>query len=98
MNVKIVLYDSETMKLIFCLEDALNPIVDGNNVVFDGGELRGISKSLIIVEDDVDVEDNITSALLSFDKQDEFREKSEEDLRPRLEAAEMAIISLMDFM
>jgi hypothetical protein len=92
--VKVIIFDEEK-KVIETFENIKSPVVDGNNVFWEDGSLGGINLPFLLLEDDIQVNELVTDEVMSQDKKTQFPKV---DLKSRLEAAEMAIISLMDFM
>jgi hypothetical protein len=92
--MKLVLYD-ETNQIIEVQGNIKSPVVNENNVVWEGGSLLGINLPFLLIEDDVVLTDQVNEEIIALNKRDQFLKV---DLQSRLEAAEMAIISLMDFM
>jgi hypothetical protein len=99
--MKIAIYQNNGM-LATVLEDIDNPKLVGSELTFDKGSITGIDENHILLDDAVEVPETLEEAsainqLSNLTKVPTLEEENAE-LRLRLESAEMAIISLMDFM
>ncbi|WP_226085638.1 hypothetical protein [Mesobacillus sp. S13] len=97
--MKLVIYDQEhNIKEI--RENILSPVVEGNDVRWEGGSLTGIKFPFILLDDELEVGETLTDEIIQLDKKEEYpaHDLVEEnlDLRTRLESAEAAILTLMD--
>lgn len=97
--MKLVIYDQDhNIKEI--RENILSPVVEGNDVRWEGGSLTGIKFPFILLDDEVEVGETITNEIILMDKKKEYPVhnlvEENEDLKARLESAEAAILTLMD--
>ncbi|WLR53545.1 hypothetical protein LC048_13535 [Mesobacillus subterraneus] len=85
--MKIVIFEPATKEVIYIQEQVSNPEVTDNSVTFKGGELAGISKSFILI-DDMEVSDSVTDEMIALDKKASYPKtdlkKENEDLRKQL--------------
>lgn len=100
--MKIVLFN-DNLDVIQVIGSAENIVADGKNVSWEGGEIRGITGDFLILNDEVEVS-YISSfeELEPLDKKEQFQnvdlEQENKELKNRLEAAELAIIDLLDYL
>lgn len=97
--MKIVLFN-DNLDVIQVIGSAENIVADGKNVSWEGGEIRGITGDFLILDDEV----KITSfeEMAHLDQKEQFQkvdlEQENKELKARLEAAELAIIDLLDYL
>lgn len=102
--MKIIFYDSEK-NVVESIENISNPVVDGDNVTWEGGSLTGAGLPFLLLDDDVNVEGGeITDDLIKLDKKEQCRKKSndlEEEnkrLKERLICTEDAILTILNLL
>jgi hypothetical protein len=99
--MKLVLYDT-SYNAVKTIENIRSPVVDGNNIEWEEGSLSGINLPFLLLDDAISITGVITEGIEKLDKKEQFAKtdlaKENHELKARLESAEMAIISLMDFM
>ncbi|MFJ5716520.1 hypothetical protein [Neobacillus sp. NPDC093127] len=101
--MRIVVYDNDK-KVVDIIEDINHPKVSGNIVDWEGGSVEN-NLPFLLLEDSVEVSEVVTDDIIALDKKSQFVKVDElaqlkienADLKLRLEMAEMAIVSLMDF-
>jgi hypothetical protein len=99
--MKIAIYQENGM-LATVLEGIDNPKLVGSELTFDKGSITGIDENHILLDDTAEAPETLEEAsainqMGHLTKVPTLEEENAE-LRLRLESAEMAIISLMDFM
>lgn len=96
----IVFYDKDR-NIVDVVRDVINPIVRKNEIKWDGGRISDFNLDFIILDDKAEFGEVVTDDLIAKDKKSYYQERDPEkeaaDLRERLENAEMAILSLMNF-
>lgn len=102
--MKLVVYKGDDGRVLLIEENLISPVVMGNRVSWEGGSVED-TDSFILLENDVDVGEVVSEELKALDKKGEFIKpperdlaKENEELKARLEAVEMATVTLMDFM
>jgi hypothetical protein len=100
--MKIAVY-RKNGKLSNVYEGINNPRINGNDIYFEKGSFSCINDNHILLNDEDDVPDVLTDKLLAIDKKStlsKFKTPKEENnqLKSRLESAELTIIALIDFM
>lgn len=101
--MKIVVYDFDK-KVVDVIDDIKHPKVSGNRVDWEGGSTEN-NLPFLLLEDSVEINETITDEIIALDKKSEFAKVDElaelkaenTELKSRLETAEMAIVTLMDF-
>lgn len=85
--MKIVIFEPTTKEVIYIQEQVSNPEVTDNSITFEGGELAGISKSCILI-DDMEVGDSVTDEMIALDKKASYPKidlkKENADLKKQL--------------
>jgi hypothetical protein len=99
--VKLVLYDENyTVKQV--IEEIEQPVINQNNVKWEDGFLNGINLPFVLLENDIVIGESLTNEVVSLDEKEKYTqvdlEKENQELKARIESAEMAIITLMDFL
>lgn len=98
--MKIAIYQSGMLATV--LEGINNPKLIGDELTFDQGSILGIDENHILLDDETEVPETLEEATLLDQKGNLNKlltlEEENAELRTRLESAEMAIITLMDFM
>jgi hypothetical protein len=93
--MKIVIYNEDDKKIKHVTQIPGTPVVEGNTVTWIGGRVV-IGSPFLLVPDDIDLSEGIiTDDVLRNDQKNDFVKKDE--VKDRLTAVEMAVISLMDF-
>ncbi|MGD6782141.1 hypothetical protein ACQCT3_17935 [Sutcliffiella horikoshii] len=99
--MKLTIYNGEK-KIVDLYENMLDVKVNGDNVSWRDGALKGIKMEYLLLNDDVETQDEVTDELISQDLKAKYKEISLEDenrqLRERVEATEMAVLSLLELM
>jgi hypothetical protein len=99
--MKLVLYDT-SYNAVKTIENIRSPVVDGNSIEWEEGSLSGINLPFLLLDDAISITGAISDGIKNLDKKEQFAKtdlvKENQELKARLETAEMAIISLMDFM
>jgi hypothetical protein len=100
--LKLAIYQKDG-GLSSVFEDIENPRINGQDLYSDKGSFFSINENHILLDNDVEVPDVLSDELLTLDKKASIPkfitvEEENADLKTRLDDAEMAIISLMDFM
>lgn len=99
--MKLTIYNGQK-KIVDLYEDMQDVKVNGNNVSWRNGALKGIKMEYLLLEDEVEVHEEVTDELISQDLKVNYKEISLEDenrqLRERVEATEMAVLSLLELM
>lgn len=99
--MKLVIFNNEN-KVIDALEGLSEVQTKGEDVWWNGGSMQGIKLNYLILDDSVEVSETITKEVIAVDQKENFRkvdfEQENAELKARLESAEMAIITLMDFL
>jgi hypothetical protein len=99
--MKLVLYNDSNV-VVETIENIHLPTVKENSVEWEDGSLTGINLPFCLFDDDADIPEVITDEIKALDNKEQFKKrdlaKENAVLKARLESAEMAIISLMDFM
>jgi hypothetical protein len=99
--MKIAVY-SDSGLLLSVYENINNPKSVGTDIEFDGGSFSGVTDKHVLISEDSEVPVTLEEAV-SLDQKGNLNKvqtlaEENAELRSRLESAEMAIISLMDFM
>jgi hypothetical protein len=98
--MKIAIYQNGTLATV--LEGVNNPKLIGGELTFDQGSITGIDENHILLDDAVEVpetsEEAVTLNQMGHLTKVTTLEEENAELRSRLESAEMAIITLMDFL
>jgi hypothetical protein len=98
--VKLVLFD-ENFTVRQVIEEIEHPVINENNVTWEGGSLNGINLPFVLLQDDVEIGETISEEAIAQDQKTNYLAHDlvteNEQLKARVEAAEAAIISLMDF-
>lgn len=97
--MKLVIYDSDR-NVVEAIENILSPTVDGNNIEWEGGSMTGVNLPFLLL-DDMEISEDVTDEIIALNQSEKFKKvdlvKENVELKARLETAEMAIVSLMDF-
>jgi cell shape-determining protein MreC len=98
--MKIAIYQNGTLATV--LEGVNNPKLVGSELTFDQGSITGTDENHILLDDAAEAPETLEEAktLNQMDRLSKVQTLEEEnaELRSRLESAEMAIITLMDFL
>mgnify|MGYP003575844933 CR=1 FL=1 len=99
--MKIAIYQNDGM-LATVLEGVDNPKLVGSELIFDKGSITGIDENHILLDDATIAPETVEEAR-AVNQMDQLNkvptlEEENAELRLRLESAEMAIITLMDFL
>ena len=70
--MKLVLYDEKTLEVRQIEEDIRSPVVDGNNVIWEVGSVKGIKLPFLLLEDDVEVLEVVNETIIELDLSEQF--------------------------
>jgi hypothetical protein len=95
--MKLVIYGHDNA-VIDVIKGVTNPVIDGNNVTWEGGSINGINLPFCLLEDEVAVT-TVTDEVVAADKKGEFNKvdlaKENADLKARLELMQSAVDDLI---
>ena len=95
--MKLIIYGHDNA-VIDVIEGVSNPIIDGNNVTWEGGSLSGINFPFLLLDDDADVEE-VTDETIALDKKSAHVKvdlaKENADLKSQLELLQSAVDDLI---
>ncbi|MCM3616667.1 hypothetical protein M3936_03630 [Sutcliffiella horikoshii] len=99
--MKLIIYDTER-KVVKLYEGIQRVKVNNDEVTWNDGALMGIKLDFILLNDEVEVLEKVTEEVINQDLKQNYKEISLEDenrqLKERLEATEMAVLSLLELM
>lgn len=99
--MKLIIYDTER-KVVKLYEGIQRVKVNNDEVTWNDGALMGIKLDFILLNDEVEVLEKVTDEVINQDLKQNYKEISLEDenrqLKERLEATEMAVLSLLELM
>ena len=94
--MKIVIYNGD--KAVDVIHGVINPVVNENNVEWEGGSLNGVNLPFLLLDDDLVVEE-VTDEVIALDKKSEHVKvdlaKENADLKTRLELMQSAVDDLI---
>lgn len=95
--MKLVLYDDNS-NIIETFENVLYPVVDGNNVEWEGGSLSGINRPFCLLDDHVTVTEVLTDDIRALCLKEQFLKvdllKENANLKARLAVTEKEVEEL----
>lgn len=99
--MKLTIYNGQK-KIVDLYENMHDVKVNGNNVSWRDGALKGIKMEFLLLADEVEIQDEVTEELINQDLKANYKEISLEEenrqLRERVEATELAVLSLLELM
>lgn len=95
--MNLVFYD-DSRNVVEVIEDIQNPVIDGDNIEWEKGEMTGIKLSFLVLCDDTEIGESVTDELILLDKKKEFItvDLAEENKQLR-EQIEMNALAFMEF-
>jgi hypothetical protein len=89
MKVQLILFDKSTLEVKEALQDVTNPIIEGQDISWEGGSMKEVSLPFIIIEDLEEVADKLTNEILGQDQSEKYlkvdlskeNQKLKEDIR-----------------